>query len=110
MNKEDFPVDVTARQAVEESGVALPVKHTAMAVIEFRLIQIDSTEYLLCVALARRRNERLMAAARPGLVDTRILAETGFVGEEQGGTAFSRFFLAWDRCNAATGLGRLDRP
>src|SRR5262249_30213982 len=101
---------IAAGQVIEESGVTLSIEHGAMPVVKPRSIKVHSAKDLLSIPLARSRNERLMAAPCPGLVEAGILAETGFVGEEQSRAAISGFFLAWDRCIAATDLGRPDRP
>jgi hypothetical protein len=80
-----------------------------MRVVEFRPVEIHRSEYLLRVALAGGRNQRLMSTAGPGLIEAGILPEAGFVAKEQSGFPLSGFFLAWDRCIAAIGLARPDR-
>jgi hypothetical protein len=64
----------------------------------------------LRISLTGGGNERLMSAPCPSLMDTGILAKTGFVGKEQSRATISGFFLAWDKCIAATDLVRPDRP
>lgn len=110
VNKEDFLPAVTLRQGREKHRVGIALEHLPVRVVESGPIEIDRAEYLLSVALAGRRNQRLMSAPRPGLVEGRVLAETGFVTEQQCGFAFSGFFLAWDRCIAANGLAPPGRP
>lgn len=74
-----------------------------MRVMEAWSVKIHRAKYLLGVALASRRNQRLVSASGPSLVEAGILAEAGFIAEKQSGLAFSGFFLAWDRCIAAIG-------
>lgn len=81
-----------------------------MRVVEPRPVEVHRSKDLLGIALAGRRNQRLVSAPRPGLVEGRVLAETGLVTEEQRRLVFNGFFLSWDRCIAAIGpapLGRL---
>ena len=80
-----------------------------MRVVEPGPIEIYRPKDLLGIALAGRRNQRLMAAPRPGLVEGRVLAEAGLVTEEQCRFVFGGFFLAWDRCSAAIGPAPRDR-
>lgn len=74
-----------------------------MAVVEPRPVEIHRPKDFLGIALAGRRNQRLVSAPRPGLVEGWVLAEAGLVTEEQRRFAFSGFFLAWDRCIVASG-------
>ena len=82
VDQKDLLVFVAARQAVEKRGVAEPIEHGTVPVVELRLIQIDGAENLLSITLAGGGNERLMSAPGPSLIETGILAETGFVSKE----------------------------
>lgn len=92
MNEENFLVAVTFGQAGQERHVTAALKHLAIPVIKTRSVKVHRTKYLLRVALASRWNQRLVSAPGPGLIETGVLAETGFVAEEQRGLAFSVFF------------------
>lgn len=98
VDQEDFLPRIALRQPVEENGVASAFKHLAPAVMEAGAVEVDCPKDLLRVALARRGNQRLLSAARPSLVEARVLTETGFIGEEQrrvarGGVFFSRGYV-----------------
>jgi hypothetical protein len=101
---------VALGQAPEKGGVALAFEDIPVAVIEPGTIQIDRSEDLLGVPLPGRRDQRLMAPAGPGLIETGILTEAGFVGIEQRRIPISGFFLGGDRCSVANGPARPDRP
>ena len=110
VDQEDFLSSVPLGQAIEKSRVASTFKDVATAVVEAWPVQVDRPKDLLGVPLAGRRNQRLVSAACPRLVEAGVLTETGFIGEEQGGVVLRGFFLAGGRCNAASGLERADRP
>ena len=109
VDQEHLLTGIALGQAIQESGVAPPLKPLAMPVVEPGPIQIDGAKNLLRVALASGRNQRLVTSARPRLVEARILPETGFIGEQQGRVALCGFFLAQDTCVAATGPVPVDR-
>ena len=109
VDQEDFLSSVSLGQAIEKSRVASTFKDVATAVVEAWPVQVDRPKDLLGVPLAGRRNQRLVSAACPRLVEAGVLTETGFIGEEQGGVVLRGFFLAGDTCSVASGLGRSDR-
>ena len=109
MNEEDLLPAVALGQSREKHRIGLTLEDLPMCVIESGSVEIHCPKYLLGIALAGRRNQRLVSAPRPGLVEGRVLAETGLVAKEQRGLAFSGFFLAWDKCSAAIGPARPDR-
>lgn len=110
VDQEDFLLPVALRQPVEKGRVAATFKDVATPVVEARPVQVEGAKDLLRVPLARRRDQRLVSAACPRLVEARVLTETGFIGEQQGGVVLRGFFLAGGRCSAASGLARSDRP
>jgi hypothetical protein len=110
VDQEHFPPAVAVRQAVQKGGVASTFKDVAMPVVELGTIQIDRSKDLLGVPLPRRRNQRLVSASRPRLVQARILTETGLIRKQQSGVAIGGFFLAGDTYSAANGPVRADRP
>ena len=109
VNEEDLLFAVALCDSGEKHRIGLAFEHVPMRVIEFGSVEIHRPKYLLRIALAGRHNQRLVSTTRPGLVEGRVLAKAGFVAEEQSGFAFSRFFLAWDRCIAAIGPAPPDR-
>lgn len=108
VNEKDLLLAVALRHSGEKHCIRIALEYLSMRVVESGSIEIHRPKYLLGVALAGRRNQRLMSPPRPGLVEGRVLAEAGFVAEEQCRLALSRFFLAWDRCIAASGLAAPD--
>jgi len=109
MNEEDFLPAVALRHRREKRCIGHALEHLPVRVVKPRPIEIHRAKYLLGIALAGGWNQRLVSAPRPGLVQSRVLAEAGLVAEDQRGFAFSRFFLAWDKCIAAIGPVRPDR-
>lgn len=93
VDQKDFLATVALRQPIEKGRVASTFKDIAVAVVEARPVQVNGPEDLLRVPLARRRNQRLLAATRPGLVQARVLTETGFITEEQGGVVCGGLFF-----------------
>lgn len=110
LNQEHLLPTIAFRQAIQKGCVTLAFKDVPVSVIEFRPIQIDRPENLLRVSLARRRNLWLVSSTGPGLIESGILAETGFISKEQSRLPLSGFFLAGDRCSAASDLARPGRP
>lgn len=109
LNQKHFLPTVAFRQAIEKSGVALAFKDIPVSVIEFRTIQIDRPEDLLRVPLARCRDLRLVSSTGPGLIQSGILAETGFISKEESRLPLSGFFLVGDKCSAASDPARPGR-
>src|ERR1022692_2135491 len=111
LNQEDFLVTAAPGQAAEKLGVGLTIEHLfALMEVSARAAKVHRADAFLGVALAGRRNERLTPAPSPGLIERGVLAKAGLIGKEQRGAKVSGFFLAWDRCNAASGLGAPDHP
>ena len=110
VDQEDFLPTIALRQAVQKGRVASTLKHVAMSIVELGPVEIDGAKDLLGVPLTGGRNQGLVSTARPGLVEAGVLTETGFIGKQQGGVPIRGFFLALDRCSAASGPARPDRP
>lgn len=94
VDQEDFLPTIALHQPVQEGRVATAFKDVAPAVVEAGAVEIDRSKDLLRVALARRGNQRLVSAARPRLVEARVLPEAGFIGEEQSGVARRGVFFS----------------
>jgi hypothetical protein len=92
VNQKDLLTPVTLRQAVQKGGVASTFKDVTMPVVESGPVEVDRAKDLLSVPLTGRRNQRLVSSARPRLIQTGILAETGFVAIEQRRPASRGFF------------------
>jgi hypothetical protein len=92
VNKEDFLLAVALRQPAWKRRVTLALENLPIPIVEFWPVEIHRSAYLLRVALAGGRNQRLVSAAGPGLIEAGVLPETGFVAEEQSGFALSVFF------------------
>ena len=74
-----------------------------------RSANVHGTKNFLGVALAGRGDSRLAAAPGPSLIQSWVLAKARLVGEEQCGAQISGFFLAGDRCSAASDPVEPDR-
>ena len=109
MDEEDFLLAVSLGYGCQEHRITLALENLAVPIVESGPVEIDGPKDLLGIALASRRNQRLVSAPGPSLVQGRVLAEAGLVAEEQRRFAFSGFFLAWGRCSAATGPAPPDR-
>ena len=109
MDKEDLLPPIPLRHAAQEGCVTLSLKDLSMRKVKPGPVEIHRAEDLLGIALARRRNQWLVSATCPGLVETGVLPKTGFIPKEQRGLALSGFFLAWDRCIVAIDLAPPDR-
>ena len=95
---------------LEEFEEREAVEHGREPVVELRpVLKRDDAEDVRRLAHSERVYTRLAANSGPRLVKRSVEPEAGFVAEEQGGLAFSGFFLAWDRCIAASDLARPDR-
>ena len=110
MDKEYFLTPIPLRHTGQKRSVTFSLEYLSMRKVKLGAVEVHRAEYFLGVALARGRNQRLVSAPRPSLVEAGVLAETGFIAKEQRGLAFSGFFLAWDRCIAASGPAPPDRP
>lgn len=109
MDEEDFFLAVSLRYGRQERRITLTLEDLAVPVVESGPVEIHRPKDLLGIALAGRRNQRLVSTPRPSLVQGRVLAEAGLVAEEQRRLALSSFFLAWGKCIGATGPVPLDR-
>src|SRR2546427_7595483 len=67
MNQEHLLATVATGQAIEKLGVTGPLEDLAMLVVKLGSVKIHRPKNLLRVALARGRNERLVATSGPGL-------------------------------------------
>jgi hypothetical protein len=110
MNQKDLLATVAVSQTIKECSVGLAIEHRfTLDEIRTGSANIHRTKDLLSVALTGRGDKRLSPASSPSLIQARILAKAGLVGEKQRGTPISGFFLAWDRCNAANDPAEPDR-
>jgi len=89
----DFAGKVTAQRFFQILDVGLGIEDGLKAVKEPRRIEFDGAKDLQGVSLSRGGDLRLRAPARPGPVERGILAEAGFVLEEDGRFFAVGFFL-----------------
>jgi hypothetical protein len=103
MDKKDLLPPIPFGQAGQKGRVGFSFEDLSVRKVKFGPVKIHRAKNLLRVPLAGGRNQRLVSAPRPSLVKAGVLPEAGFVAKQQGRFAFSGFFLAGDRCSAATG-------
>ncbi len=89
----DFARKVTAQRSFEIVDVGIGVENLLEVVMEPSSIKFDGAKYFQGISLSRGRDLRLRASARPGLVEGGVLAEAGFVFEEDGRLFALGFFL-----------------
>jgi hypothetical protein len=83
MNQEDLLATVAVSQTIKKCSVGLAIEHLfALDEIHAGLANIHRTKDLLGVALTGRGDKRLNPASSPSLIQRRILAEAGLVGEK----------------------------
>src|SRR5512137_682713 len=83
MDEEDFLLAVSLGYGCQEHRITLPREDLAVPIVKSGPVEIDGPKDLLGIALAGRRNQRLVSAPGPSLVQGRVLAEAGLVAEEQ---------------------------
>lgn len=89
----DFARKVTAQCLFEIVDVGIGIENLLEVVKEPSTVKFDGAKYFQGVSLPCRGDLRLRASARPGLVERRVLAEAGFVFEEDGRLFALGFFL-----------------
>ena len=77
----------------QEAQIRLSIKDGFSTVNEFSLLEINCAEDLDAFPGTRHRNQRLKTDTGPGLVESRVLPEAGFVFKEDVGPFVPRFFL-----------------
>ena len=93
LDQVDFSGKVTPQCPFEIIDVSVGVENLLEVVKESSRVEFDGAEYFQCVSLPRGRDLWLRAPARPGLVERRVLAEAGFVFEEDSCLFAPGFFL-----------------
>jgi hypothetical protein len=89
----DFAGKVTAQCPFEIVDVSIGVENLLEVVKESSRVEFDGAKYFQGVSLPRGGDLWLRASARPCLVERRVLAEAGFVFEEDGRLFALGFFL-----------------
>jgi hypothetical protein len=84
---------IAARQLLQERQVAGGVENPVLALMEARAPEFDGAQDLHVFAFSGDRNFRGLPDAAPGSMQSRVLAEAGFVGENQRPVARLGFFL-----------------
>ena len=93
VNQNGSPVTVVPRQLLEEGQVRGSVEGDLLPVMEAGLPEFDGAQNLDALAFAGDGNLRRLPDAAPGGVQGGILAEAGFVGEDQRPVLSPGFFL-----------------
>lgn len=89
----DFAGKVTAQYPFEIVDVSIGVENLLEVVKESSSVEFDCAKYFQGVSLPCGRDLWLRAPARPRLVERRVLAEAGFVFEEDERLFALGFFL-----------------
>ena len=89
----DFARKVTAQRSFEIIDVSIGVEDLLEVVKEPSAVEFDGAKYLQGVSLSCGGDLRLRTPARPSLVERGVLAEAGFVFEENGRLFALGFFL-----------------
>ena len=89
----DFAGNVTAQRPFEILDVGSGIENRLEVIKEPSTVEFDATKYLQGVSLSCGGDLWLRAPARPGLVERGVLAEAGFVFEENGRLFAFGFFL-----------------
>ena len=93
LNQNGSSVTVMPRQLLEEGQVRRSVEGGILSVMEAGLPEFDGAQDLDALALPGDRNFRRLPDATPGGVQGGVLAEAGFVGENQRPVLSPGFFL-----------------
>lgn len=89
----DFAGEVTAQCSFEIVDVGIGIENLLEVIKESSTVKFDCAKYFQVISLPCGRDLWLRASARPGLVERGVLAEAGFVFEEDGGLFAFGFFL-----------------
>ncbi len=84
---------VSPGKLFEEAEVSSGVEDRVLARVEPCAPKFDGAENLHALAFSGYRDFRRASDAAPGSVERRVLAETGFVGEEERAVLRTGFFL-----------------
>lgn len=93
LNEHRSLLSIAASQLFQEREVRGSVEDGVLPVMESRLPQFNGPKNLHVLALSGHGNFRGTTNPAPGGVQGRILAKTGFVGEDQRPVLPLRFFL-----------------
>lgn len=93
LDKIDFARTITAQRPFEIFDIGRGVENSLEVIKEPSAVQFDGAKYLQGVSLSCGGDLWLRAPARPGLVERGVLAEAGFVFEEDGRPFALGFFL-----------------
>ncbi len=93
LNHDGPLVAISRRQLLEEAEVGGGVEDGVLSIIEPRTPEFDGSEYLHALALSGNRDFRRATHPAPGSVQSRVLPETGLVGEDQRPVPLLGFFF-----------------
>ena len=89
----DFAGKVTPQCPFEIVDVGIGIENLLEVIKESSTVKFDGAKYLQGISLSCGRDLWLTASARPRLVERGVLAEAGFVFEEDGRLFAFGFFL-----------------
>ena len=89
----DFAGKVTAQCSFEIVDVGIGIENLLEVIKESSTVKFDCAKYFQGISLSCGRDLWLRASARPRLVERGVLAEAGFVFEEDGRLFAFGFFL-----------------
>ena len=84
---------IPPRQLFEEAEVGGGVEDCVLSIIEPGTPEFDGSENLHALALSGNRDFRRATHPAPGSVQSRVLTETGLVGEDQRPVSLLGFFF-----------------
>ena len=93
LNQNGSTPPVAPRQLFQEGEVGGGVEDGVLPVMEAGVPQLDGAQDLDALAFSCNRNFGRVTDAAPGRVQRGVLAETGFVFEDERGTIAAGFFL-----------------
>ena len=93
LNQNGSTTPVMPGQLFQKTQVGHGIEGRVLFVVEARAPQFDRTQDLHALALSRDWNFGRMPHAAPGGVQRRVLAEAGFVGENQSPVQGLGFFF-----------------
>lgn len=97
MNENSALSAIAAGNLLKEGKVAHGVEHVVAAVEELGAVEFHRPEDLHALALPCDRDLGLVAETAPGGMQSRVLPETGFVGEDQLPVVGFRFFFRFGK-------------
>src|SRR5216683_940670 len=93
LNQDGSLAAISPSQLFEEAKVGGGVEDRVLSIVELRVPEFDSSQNLHALALSGNGDLWRATHAAPGSVQSRVLSEAGFVGEDQRPVPRLGFFL-----------------